>query len=73
MSRTRLLPRLENLPGLTNLRKTTLPGGFFVFRARDYAHQKRISRRSCSKSAANVNFISLNLTNPTPLGSKVKV
>ncbi|EPR1856216.1 hypothetical protein ACU38D_004151, partial [Shigella flexneri] len=30
MSRTRLLPRLENLPGLTNLRKTTCQGGFFV-------------------------------------------
>ncbi len=27
MSRTRLLPRLENLPGLTNLRNH-LPGGF---------------------------------------------
>ncbi|AKM38015.1 hypothetical protein PCN061_p12 (plasmid) [Escherichia coli PCN061] len=37
MSRTRLLPRLENLPGLTNLRKTTCQGGFFVYRARDYA------------------------------------
>jgi len=30
MSRTRLLPRLVNLPGLTNLRKTTCQGGFFV-------------------------------------------
>ena len=34
MSRTRLLPRLENLPGLTNLRKTTCQGGFFVYRAK---------------------------------------
>lgn len=32
-----LLPRLENLPGLTNLRKTTCQGGFFVFKAGDYA------------------------------------
>ncbi|EFI3473849.1 hypothetical protein HIH16_005448 [Escherichia coli] len=46
MSRTRLLPRLENLPGLTNLRKTTCQGGFFVYRARDYAQKKRISRRT---------------------------
>ncbi|HAC8729632.1 TPA_asm: hypothetical protein G0I59_24940 [Salmonella enterica] len=29
MSRTRLLPRLVNLPGLTNLRKSHLPGWFF--------------------------------------------
>ncbi|EDX1326050.1 hypothetical protein GS064_004865 [Salmonella enterica] len=46
MSRTRLLPRLGDLPGLPNLRKTTCPGGFFVYRARDYARKKRISRRS---------------------------
>ncbi|HAJ0294134.1 TPA: hypothetical protein HL437_24785 [Escherichia coli] len=32
MSRTRLLPRLDNLPGLNNLRKTTCQGGFFVYR-----------------------------------------
>ncbi|MEB0887674.1 hypothetical protein VC838_25025, partial [Citrobacter freundii] len=37
MSRTRLLPRLDNLPGLNNLRKTTCQGGFFVSRQRDYA------------------------------------
>jgi len=29
-----------------NLRKTTLQGGFFVFRARDYDATERISRRS---------------------------
>ncbi|MDF7535393.1 hypothetical protein NQ069_25300, partial [Escherichia coli] len=29
-----------------NLRKTALQGGFFVFRARDYAQTKTISRRS---------------------------
>lgn len=29
MSRTRLLPRLDNLPGLNNLRKSHLPGWFF--------------------------------------------
>lgn len=34
MSRTRLLPRLENLPGLTNLRKNHLPGWFFRFQSR---------------------------------------
>ncbi|MDJ1034785.1 hypothetical protein QMW13_27085, partial [Klebsiella quasipneumoniae] len=34
---------------LMNLRKTTLPGGFFVYRARDYAQKKRISRRSFSE------------------------
>lgn len=34
MSRTRLLPRLENLPGLSNLRKTTCQGGFFVLRTK---------------------------------------
>ncbi|EFH8908984.1 hypothetical protein D9X58_20785 [Shigella sonnei] len=27
-----LLPRLDNLPGLFNLRKTTCQGGFFVYR-----------------------------------------
>ncbi|EBU7945701.1 hypothetical protein DLB45_23310, partial [Salmonella enterica subsp. enterica serovar Virchow] len=31
---------------LLNLRKTTSPGGFFVFRTRDYAQKKMISRRS---------------------------
>ncbi|EPP1463544.1 hypothetical protein ACUL24_004912, partial [Escherichia coli] len=46
MSRTRLLPRLENLPGLTNLRKTTCQGGFFVSSARDYDATERISRGS---------------------------
>ncbi|MBS8627758.1 hypothetical protein KEQ29_24855, partial [Escherichia coli] len=35
-SRTRLLPRLDNLPGLNNLRKTTCQGGFFVS-GEDYA------------------------------------
>ena len=45
-SRTRLLPRLENLPGLTNLRKTTCQGGFFVYRARDYDGKDRITRGS---------------------------
>ena len=46
MSRTRLLPRLENLPGLTNLRKTTCQGGFFVSGSRDYDDRKRISRKT---------------------------
>ena len=46
MSRTRLLPRLENLPGLTNLRKTTCQGGFFVSWIRDYDDKWWISRRS---------------------------
>ncbi|HHR9269874.1 TPA: DUF6685 family protein [Salmonella enterica subsp. enterica serovar Muenchen] len=45
-SRTRLLPRLVNLLGLTNLRKTTCQGGFFVYRAKDYAQKEIISRRS---------------------------
>ncbi|MEV9163224.1 hypothetical protein AB0127_25645, partial [Klebsiella pneumoniae] len=40
------LPRLVNLPGLTNLRKTTCQGGFFVYRAKDYAQKEIISRRS---------------------------
>ncbi|MDV0385833.1 hypothetical protein RVO12_24285, partial [Enterobacter hormaechei] len=39
----------QKLAGLLNLRKTTLPGGFFVYRARDYARKKRISRRSFYK------------------------
>ncbi|MEJ1826015.1 hypothetical protein SMA73_24905, partial [Escherichia coli] len=36
----------ENLPGFTNLRKTTCQGGFFVSKARDYPQRKTISRRS---------------------------
>ncbi|MFB5953034.1 hypothetical protein, partial [Klebsiella pasteurii] len=67
MSRTRLLPRLVNLPGLTNLRKTTCQGGFFVYRAKDYAQKEIISRRS---------FISLTQVkakNTTPLQTQVIV
>ncbi|MDR9954093.1 hypothetical protein LB583_24175, partial [Enterobacter hormaechei subsp. xiangfangensis] len=37
---------VHKLAGLMNLRKTTLPGGFFVYRAKDYALLKRISRSS---------------------------
>lgn len=55
MSRTRLLPRLENLPGLTNLRKTTCQGGFFVYRARDYDAEERITSKS-------VRYIDINQT-----------
>ena len=40
MSRTRLLPRLENLPGLSNLRKTTCQGGFFVLRTKSTLGEK---------------------------------
>jgi hypothetical protein len=46
--RTDLVTRLaqacyhgSEVANLLNLRKTTLPGGFFVFRARDYAQSKR--------------------------------
>ena len=37
---------VQKLAGLLNLRKTTLPGGFFVYRTRDYDDKQRISRRS---------------------------
>ena len=37
---------VQKLAGLLNLRKTTLPGGFFVFRAKDYDWNDRITRRS---------------------------
>ncbi|HGO4211914.1 TPA: hypothetical protein MBF86_005890, partial [Klebsiella pneumoniae] len=40
---------VQKFPNLLNLRKTTSPGGFFVFRARDYAQSKTISRRSFYK------------------------
>ncbi|QEV98659.1 hypothetical protein F6O44_26455 (plasmid) [Klebsiella aerogenes] len=40
------LPRLDNLPGLTNLRKTTCQGGFFVYRPRDYDATERITSKS---------------------------
>ena len=45
MSRTRLLPGSETCRFLI-LRKTTLPGGFFVYRARDYDSSQKISSRS---------------------------
>ena len=37
---------VQKFAGFLNLRKTTLPGGFFVFRPRDYGCNTRISRRS---------------------------
>ncbi|MDR5922587.1 hypothetical protein NQD77_25375, partial [Escherichia coli] len=39
---------VQKFPNLLNLRKTTSPGGFFVFRARDYDATERISRGSSS-------------------------
>lgn len=41
MSRTRLLPRLENLPGLPNLRKDHLPGWFFRFQSKRLRAEKK--------------------------------
>ena len=35
---------VQKFPNLLNLRKTTSPGGFFVFRARDYDETEWISR-----------------------------
>jgi len=41
-----LLPRLSSSPTDLTFDQTTSPGGFFVYRAEDYARKKRISRRS---------------------------
>ncbi|EAY8945956.1 hypothetical protein A4I13_23680 [Salmonella enterica] len=40
------LPRFKELVAQRTFEKTTLAGGFFVFRARDYGCNARISRRS---------------------------
>ncbi|CCG28571.1 hypothetical protein BN426_3432 [Klebsiella pneumoniae subsp. pneumoniae ST258-K26BO] len=40
------LPRLSSSPTDLTFDQTTSPGGFFVYRAKDYAQKKRISRRS---------------------------
>ncbi|EFB3105503.1 TPA_asm: hypothetical protein G4J42_004965 [Salmonella enterica subsp. enterica serovar Typhimurium] len=38
--------RLSSSPTDLSFDQTASPGGFFVYRAKDYAQKKRISRRS---------------------------